>query len=101
MAEAGLAGSVQVEDDVIIGGQAGIADHLTIGRGARLLVQSGTIADVPAEATVSGYPARSHREYLRAQAALYRLAKIVDELEQLAAPPSPPAPPSSAAPASG
>lgn len=102
MAEAGLAGSVQVEDDVIIGGQAGIADHLTIGRGARLLVQSGTIADVPAEATVSGYPARSHREYLRAQAALYRLAKIVDELEQLAAPPphSPPAPPSSAAPAS-
>lgn len=83
MAEAGLAGSVQVEDDVIIGGQAGVADHVTVGRGARLLVQSGTIADVPPDATVSGYPARAHREYLRAQAALYRLAKIVNELEQL------------------
>jgi len=32
---------------------------------------------------VSGYPARPHREYLRAQAALYRLMTIVDELEDL------------------
>jgi UDP-3-O-[3-hydroxymyristoyl] glucosamine N-acyltransferase len=86
MAQAGVAGSVQVEDDVIIAGQSGISDHLTVGRGARLLVQSGTIADVPAEATMSGYPARPHREYLRAQAALYRLAKIVDDLEALVQP---------------
>jgi UDP-3-O-[3-hydroxymyristoyl] glucosamine N-acyltransferase len=83
MAEAGIAGSCQVEDDVIIAGQSGISDHLTIGRGARLLVQSGTIADVPAEATYFGTPSRSHREFLRGQVALYRLAKIVDELEKL------------------
>lgn len=93
MAQAGVAGSVQVEDDVIIGGQAGIADHLTIGRGARLLVQAGTIADIPADATFFGTPARAHREYLRAQAALYRLAKIVGDLERLvdsrASPPVP------------
>ena len=83
MAQVGIAGSVQVEDDVIIAGQAGISDHLTIGRGARLLVQSGHIANVPADATLFGYPARPHREFLRAQAAMYRLAKIVDELETL------------------
>src|SRR6266851_1118402 len=83
MAQAGIAGSVQVEDDVIIAGQAGISDHLTIGRGARLLVQAGTIADIPAEATYFGTPARTHREFLRAQLALYRLAKIVDDLERL------------------
>jgi UDP-3-O-[3-hydroxymyristoyl] glucosamine N-acyltransferase len=83
MAEAGIAGSVHIEDEAIIAGQSGIGDHITIGRGARLLVQSGIIADVPPETTVSGYPARPHREYLRAQAALYRLAKIVDELEAL------------------
>src|SRR5438034_645458 len=83
MAQAGIAGSVQVEDDVIIAGQTGISDHLTIGRGARLLVQSGHIADVPAEATLFGTPARPHREFLRAQATMYRLAKIVDELEAL------------------
>ena len=83
MAQAGIAGSVQVEDDVIIAGQTGISDHLTVGRGARLLVQSGHIADVPAEATLFGTPARPHREFLRAQATMYRLAKIVDELEAL------------------
>jgi UDP-3-O-[3-hydroxymyristoyl] glucosamine N-acyltransferase len=83
MAQAGIAGSCQVEDDVIIGGQAGIADHLTIGHGARLLVQSGTIADIPAGATLFGTLARPHREYLRGQAALYRLAKIVGDLEDL------------------
>ncbi len=96
MAQAGIAGSCQVEDDVIIAGQTGIADHITIGHGARLLVQSGIIADIPAEGTVSGYPARPHRELLRAQAAMYRLAKIVDELEALVQPkpetPAAPAP---------
>jgi UDP-3-O-[3-hydroxymyristoyl] glucosamine N-acyltransferase len=86
MALAGIAGSVQVEDDVIIAGQVGIADHLTIGRGARLLVQSGYIADVPAETTMFGTPARPHREFLRAQAAMYRLSKIVTELEALVKP---------------
>src|SRR6267142_759713 len=83
MAQAGIAGSVQVEDDVIIAGQSGIGDHITIGRGARLLVQSGVIADIAPGITVSGYPARPHREFLRAQAALYRLMAIVDELEDL------------------
>jgi UDP-3-O-[3-hydroxymyristoyl] glucosamine N-acyltransferase len=83
MAEAGIAGSVQVEDEAIIAGQSGIGDHITIGRGARLLVQSGIISDVPPGVTMSGYPARPHREYLRGQAALYRLLAIVDELEDL------------------
>jgi len=83
MAQAGIAGSCQVEDDVIIAGQVGIVDHITIGRGARLLAQSGTIADIPAGATVFGTLARPHREYLRGQAALYRLATIVDKLEKL------------------
>jgi UDP-3-O-[3-hydroxymyristoyl] glucosamine N-acyltransferase len=83
MAQAGIAGSCQVEDDVIIAGQAGVSDHITIGRGARLLVQSGTIADIPAGATMFGTLARPHREYLRGEATLYRLAKIVDKLEKL------------------
>jgi UDP-3-O-[3-hydroxymyristoyl] glucosamine N-acyltransferase len=83
MAQAGIAGSSQVEDDAIIGGQVGVADHLTIGRGARLLAQAGTIADIPAGGTYFGTLARPHREYLRGQATLYRLAKIVGELEDL------------------
>lgn len=74
MALAGIAGSSHIEDDVIIAGQVGIADHVTIGRGARVLVQGGVIGDVPPGATFWGTPARPHRDVLRAQAVLYRLA---------------------------
>ena len=45
-------------------------------------MQGGVIGNIPAGATVTGFPARDHREYFRAQAALYRLAKIVNELEK-------------------
>ena len=83
MAQAGIAGSSQLEDDVIIAGQAGVPDHITIGRGARLLVQSGTVADMPAGETWFGTPARTRHEFLRGQVALYRLAKIVGKLEDL------------------
>jgi UDP-3-O-[3-hydroxymyristoyl] glucosamine N-acyltransferase len=79
----GIAGSTHVGDDVFLAGQAGLADHVSIGRGARVTVQGGVIGDIPAGATVTGFPAREHREYFRAQAALYRLAKIVNELEAL------------------
>ncbi len=77
----GIAGSTHVGDDVFLAGQAGLADHLTVGHRVRVTVQAGVIGDIESGATVSGYPARNHREFLRAQGALYRLAKIVDDLE--------------------
>ncbi len=84
MAQVGIAGSTVVQDDAILAGQAGLADHLTVGAGARVAAQSGVIGDIPAGATVSGYPARNHREVLRNAAALKRLAPLVKRLEQLA-----------------
>jgi len=81
--QAGIAGSTHVEDDVFLAGQAGLADHVIVGRGARVTVQGGVIGDIESGATVSGYPARDHREFLRAQGALYRLARVVDSLEAL------------------
>lgn len=81
--QAGIAGSTHVGDDVFLAGQAGLADHVTIGARARVTVQGGVIGDIAAGATVTGYPARNHREFLRAQAALYKLAAMVDDLEAL------------------
>jgi UDP-3-O-[3-hydroxymyristoyl] glucosamine N-acyltransferase len=83
MAQVGLAGSTIIEDDVMLAGQAGLAGHLTVGRGARVAAQAGVIGDVPAGTTVSGYPARSHREVLRQTAALQRLSQIVTTLERM------------------
>ncbi len=35
-AQSGISGSSTIEDDVMMGGQVGMADHLTIGAGAML-----------------------------------------------------------------
>ena len=67
----------------MIGGQAGFQGHHTIGKGAKIGGQSGVFGDVPAGETWSGYPARPHRESLRAQAALFKLTAMMKQLEQL------------------
>jgi UDP-3-O-[3-hydroxymyristoyl] glucosamine N-acyltransferase len=83
MAQVGIAGSVHVEDGAILAGQVGIAGHRTIGRGARLAARAGVFGDIPAGETWSGYPARPHREALRAQAALFKLPSLLRGLERL------------------
>jgi len=83
MAQVGLAGSTVVEDDVLLAGQAGLAGHLTVGRGARIAAQAGVIGDVDAGSTVSGYPARNHREVLRQTAALRKLTRLTKSLERI------------------
>lgn len=85
MAQVGIAGSVTLGDGVIVAGQAGLADGLTVGSGARIAAQAGVIGDVPAGATVSGYPARDHRQVLRQAAALARLSSHARRLERLGA----------------
>lgn len=83
MAGVGVSGSTRVGDRVVLAGQAGLVGHITVGDDARVGAQSGVIGSVGAGETVSGFPARNHREYMRAQAALYRLAPRVAALEAL------------------
>ena len=83
MAQVGIAGSSHVEDGCILAGQVGISGHHTIGKGATLGAQAGVFGDVPSGETWSGYPARPHRESLRAQAALFRLAPLMRRIEKL------------------
>lgn len=78
-----VAGSVRIGNDVIVAGASAIAGHLKIGDRARIGAKSGVTTTVPDGSDVSGIPARPHRETLRSQAALFRLAKITDALEAL------------------
>ncbi len=57
--------------------------HLEIGAGARVAGQAGVTASVAAGETVSGYPARPHREAMRAQAALFKLPELMKRLRAL------------------
>ena len=83
IAQVGISGSTTVGTGAVLGGQVGTAGHITIGAGARVGAQAGVTADVPPGETVSGYPARPHREALRAQAALFRLPELMKRIREL------------------
>jgi UDP-3-O-[3-hydroxymyristoyl] glucosamine N-acyltransferase len=83
MAQVGIAGSARIGDGCILAGQAGLGGHITVGAGARIAGQSGVFGNVPAGEVWSGYPARPHRESLRATSALFRLAEMIKPLEKL------------------
>ncbi len=84
MAGVGISGSTRIGDRVVLAGQAGLVGHIEVGDDARIGAQAGVIASVPSGAAVSGYPARTHRDFLRAQATLYRLTSLLPTLERLA-----------------
>jgi UDP-3-O-[3-hydroxymyristoyl] glucosamine N-acyltransferase len=83
VSQAGISGSTRTGRFVTLGGQAGTKGHLTIGDGATVAAQAGVFGDVPAGATYSGYPARPHKESLRAQASVSRLPALAKRLLQL------------------
>jgi UDP-3-O-[3-hydroxymyristoyl] glucosamine N-acyltransferase len=83
MAQVGIAGSSRVEDGAMLLGQVGVSGHHTIGKRAILAAQAGVFGDIPAGETWSGYPARPHKEALRAQAALFKLPGLLRRIERL------------------
>jgi UDP-3-O-[3-hydroxymyristoyl] glucosamine N-acyltransferase len=75
-AQVGLAGSTEIGNSVILAGQVGVAGHCKIGDGAIATAQSGIPNDVPAQTTVSGYPAIDNKLWLRCCAVFNKLPEI-------------------------
>jgi UDP-3-O-[3-hydroxymyristoyl] glucosamine N-acyltransferase len=82
-AQTGLAGSTTVGDYVQIGGQSGISGHLTIGSRVTIAGGAEVWGNIADGATVSGIPARDHREQLKVQAYVRRLPKLFERVEAL------------------
>jgi UDP-3-O-[3-hydroxymyristoyl] glucosamine N-acyltransferase len=80
VSQVGISGSTRVGDGAVLGGQAGVGGHLEIGAGSRVGAQAGVTGNVRAGDTVSGYPARPHREAMRAQAAFFKLPGLLQRL---------------------
>jgi len=79
----GVAGSTRIGEGVWMGGQVGVSDHLDVGDGARLAIATKLMRDVPSGQTVSGHPAREHREQLKKQANLGRLSALIQRVRKL------------------
>lgn len=84
-AQAGVSGSVTIEDYVVLAGQVGVAGHLTIGKGAKAGGQAGISSSIPAGTYVNGTPAipyQLERRIAVLQQKLPDLFKRVSSLEE-------------------
>lgn len=83
VSQVGISGSTVIGDNVILAGQAGLVSHITVGDNAIVGAQAGVTKSVPANTTVSGYPAREHRIAQKINAQLVRLPKLFEEIKEL------------------
>lgn len=75
VSQVGLSGSCKLEDFVAIGGQSGVAGHITIGMGSQVAAVSSVKDDLPAGGRYGGAPAKPFRQWFREIAAVKRLAE--------------------------
>jgi len=68
----------------MIGGQAGLADHLTIGNQAMIAARAGVNRSVEANQIVSGAPVMPHERWMKAQAVIPRLPELRQLVRDLA-----------------
>ncbi|HQK23214.1 MAG TPA: UDP-3-O-(3-hydroxymyristoyl)glucosamine N-acyltransferase, partial [Candidatus Latescibacteria bacterium] len=73
--------SSHVGDGVQMGGQAGVAGHISIAAGARVGAKSGVMKSVLG--TVAGHPARQLIQQRRAEARLMHLEELVVRVSAL------------------
>lgn len=82
-AQVGIAGSTSTGDYVVMGGQAGVRDHVHIGKGAILTAMAGITNDVPDGAIMMGIPATPIREQHVKQAAWTKLPEMRIQFKDL------------------
>jgi len=79
-AQVGIGGSSTTGNYVIMGGQSGLADHLSIGDGSMIGAKTGCFNSVPAGKRMFYYPAYEEREAGRILACLKRLPGMRKDL---------------------
>jgi UDP-3-O-[3-hydroxymyristoyl] glucosamine N-acyltransferase len=82
-AQVGIAGSSSTGDYVVIGGQAGLRDHVHIGTGARLSAMAGITNNVPDGVCMLGVPATPERDQKLQIAAVSKLPEMRREFKAL------------------
>jgi UDP-3-O-[3-hydroxymyristoyl] glucosamine N-acyltransferase len=68
---------------VTLAGQSGVERHVRIGDQARVAGKAGVTHDIPAGATVAGFPAQDRARWLRGEGALRRLPALLGVIRRL------------------
>ena len=83
VAQVGISGSTIIGDSVTLAGQAGLAGHITIGDNAVIAARAGVTKSVPANTTVSGYPAKPHNVAKKINAYIQNLPRLYEHITKL------------------
>lgn len=83
VSQSGLAGSSVIGNWTTLGAQSGVANHATIGDRVTVAGRGGVMSDVDSGKTVSGFPARDHKEELRERVASRRLPELINSIKEL------------------
>lgn len=76
VAQCAIGGSVRLGRFVVVGGNTGIRDHVSLGDGTRVAACTGISKDFPAGAVLNGIPAVDNQQYLREHVAIRRLPEM-------------------------
>lgn len=82
-AQTGISGSCQIGDRVVMGGQVGTKDHLTIGDDAILMARTAVMNDVPKGDIQAGVPGVHHREAFKNVAAVRQIPELRKTIRDL------------------
>lgn len=83
IAQTGISGSSTIGKNVILAGQSGVVGHVSVGDNVVVGAQSGVTKSVPADTTVSGYPAKPHEIAKRVNACVQRLPQLFKTISKL------------------
>ena len=75
VSQAGLSGSAEIEDFVVIGGQVGVSGHVKVGKGALIAGKSGVTRSLEGGKVYGGFPARPIEQWRREVGVVARMAK--------------------------
>lgn len=83
VAQTGISGSTELEDNVILGGQVGLVGHIRIRKGAIIGAKSGVNNDVEAGAYIRGSPPYPVMEAMRIEIYKKRLPGLFKRVTKL------------------
>lgn len=83
VAQTGIAGSAKTGHNVTFAGQSGCAGHITIGDNVTFAARSAPISNIPSDSFYAGFPARPHREWIKAEASLYKVTDLIKRVRAL------------------
>jgi UDP-3-O-[3-hydroxymyristoyl] glucosamine N-acyltransferase len=81
--QAGVAGSGKVGKNCMIGAQVGIVGHISVGNNVKIGGQAGVMANVADNSTVIGSPVQDHKDFMRSMAIFRRLPQMSGDISDL------------------